>query len=469
MHLLTAGGDVMHESDVIIVGSGQAAKPLAVRLARVGRRVVQFEAVALGGTCINTGCTPTKTMIASAHAAHVARTAGRLGVHARAVEVDLGQVVDRKDAVVRSWRAGIEAALAAAGERVRLVRQHARFVGDRTLEAGGERYHAPVVILDVGARAATPSLRGLDKVPWLDNASLMALRRVPEHLVIVGGGYIGCEMGQMFRRFGARVSIVHSGAHLLTKEDPDIADALEGVFTAEGIDVALRSSGVEATSDGDGVALRLADGRTIRGSHLLVALGRRANTDSLGCEAGGVRLDPRGNIVADEYYATSAPGVYAVGDALGGPQFTHTSWDDHRLLFDILTKPDAPRRPRSERLVPYSVFTDPQVAGVGLNETSARARGIKYQVATIPMADVARAIEVDETAGLMKVLVDPSGERILGAFIVGAEAGELIHVFISLMQAGASPRAMVDAEFVHPTFSEGLQTLVMKLPKYALS
>ncbi len=459
----------MRESDVLIVGSGQAAEPLATRLARAGKRVVLFEAVALGGTCINTGCTPTKTMIASARAAHVARTAARLGVHVRAVEVDLAQIVDRKDAVVRAFRTSIDAAFSLADERLRLVRQHGRFVSKLTIEAGGERYHAPVVVLDVGARAATPSLQGLDKVPWLDNASLMALRRVPEHLVIVGGGYIGCEMGQMFRRFGARVTIVHSGAHLLSREDPDIADALEGVFTAEGIDLALRSSGVEVAPDGEGVALRVTDGRTIRGSHLLVALGRRANTDSLGCEAGGVRLDPKGNIVADEYYATSAPGVYAVGDVLGGPQFTHTSWDDHRRLFDILMKPDAPRQARSARLIPYSVFTDPQVARVGHSEQSARAQGIPYQVATMPMADVARAFEIDEKAGLMKVLVDPGAERIVGASIVGAEAGELIHVFVSLMQAGASPRAMVDAEFIHPTLSEGLQTLVMKLPRYALS
>lgn len=459
----------MHETDVLIVGSGQAAKPLATRLARAGRRVVLFEAVALGGTCINTGCTPTKTMIASARAAHVARAAARLGVHVRAVEVDLGQVVDRKDAVVRAYRSSTEAALVAAGDRVRIVRQHARFVGDRTLEAGEERYHAPIVILDVGARAATPSIQGLDKVRWLDNASIMALRRVPEHLIIVGGGYIGCEMAQMFRRFGARVTIVHAGDHLLSNEDADIASALEGVFTAEGIDLALRTAGKEVAPDGDGVAVGLTDGRILRGSHVLVALGRRANTEALGCEAGGVRLDPRGNIAADEYYATSAPGVYAVGDCIGGPQFTHTSWDDHRRLFDILMKPDVPRQPRSARLVPYTVFTDPQVGTVGDNERRARARGIRYQVASMPMADVARAYEVDEKAGLMKVLVDPNADRILGATIVGAEAGELIHVFVSLMQAGASPRAIVDAEFVHPTFSEGLQALVMKLPRYALS
>ena len=251
----------MQESDVIIVGSGQAAPPLATRFARAGRRVVLFEAVAQGGTCINTGCTPTKAMIASARAAHVARTAGRLGVHARAVEVDLAQIVDRKDGIVRSFRAGIEASLAAAGERIRVVRHHARFVGERTLEAGGERYRAPLVILDVGARPATPRIEGLSTVSWLDNASLMALRRVPDHLVVLGGGYVGCEMAQMFRRFGARVTIINSGEHLLGREDGDIAAALEGAFTSEGIDLALRSTAVRVAPDAGGVAASLADGR----------------------------------------------------------------------------------------------------------------------------------------------------------------------------------------------------------------
>jgi pyruvate/2-oxoglutarate dehydrogenase complex dihydrolipoamide dehydrogenase (E3) component len=461
----------MQDSDVIIVGSGQAAKPLAIRFARTGRRVVLFEAASLGGTCINTGCTPTKTMVASARAAHVARNAGRLGVQVRSVELDLGHVVDRKDAIVRAFRGSIETALAST-PNVRVVHHHARFVGDRTLEANAERYRAPIVVLDVGARAATPALEGLQRVPWLDNAAVMQLRRVPEHLVILGGGYIGCEMGQMFRRFGSHVTIVHDGEHVLSREDADVAASLEGVLRAEGIEILLRSAAVEVspdTPDSRRIAVRLAGGGEVRGSHLLVALGRRANTDGLGCEAGGVRLDPKGNIVADEFYATTAPGVYAVGDVLGGPQFTHTSWDDHRRLFDILTKPDGARTPRSQRLIPYTVFTDPQVACVGLKERTAKARGIPYEVVTMPVADIARAIEIDETDGLLKLLVDPSGDRILGVALVAPEAGELLHVFVALMQAGASPRAIVDPQFVHPTMAEGVQALVMRLPKYALT
>jgi pyruvate/2-oxoglutarate dehydrogenase complex dihydrolipoamide dehydrogenase (E3) component len=455
--------------DVILVGSGQAANPLAARLAALGKRVVLFERGELGGTCSNTGCTPTKAMIASARAAHVARTAGRLGVRATHVAIDFEAVVARKDAIVQRWRDGVSARFARAGERLRVVRHHARFVGDRTLEAGGERYHAPVVVLDVGARTAVPPIRGLSDVPWLDNRSALGLRRVPERLLVLGGGYIGCEMGQMFRRFGAEVTIVQKSNHLLPKEDDDIAAPLEQAFRDEGIELKLGTAAREVARQGEGVAVTLSDGSRVQGSHLLLALGRRPNTDDLGCEAGGVRLDDRGNVVAGEDYATSAPGVFAVGDVLGGPQFTHTSWDDHRLLFDVLTRPDAPRRRRTERIVPYTVFTDPQLASAGLNEREARARGVACEVATMPFGEIARAIEVDETAGFMKVLIDPGSERILGVSLVGVEAGELLHVFTPLMQAGAPARTMVDMEFVHPTFAEGLQSLVMRLPRYALT
>lgn len=458
----------MQEADVILVGSGQAAMPLATRFAAAGKRVVLFERGELGGTCTNTGCTPTKSMIASARAAHVARTCARLGVRTGPVTVDLGEVVSRKDAIVRRWRESIAARLAAAGDRLRVVREQARFVAERTLEAGGERYRAPIVVLDVGARAAVPPVKGLSGVSWLDNRTVMALRQLPRRLVVLGGGYIGCEMGQMFRRFGSEVVIVHHGEHLLSREDDDVAASLQQVFRDEGIELKLRAAAVEVGNEGDGIFVTLSDGARVRGSHLLVATGRRPNTDDLGCDAGGVRLDPRGYVVADDFYATSTPGVYAVGDVLGGPQFTHTSWDDHRLLFDLLMKPGAPRRRRTERIVPYTVFTDPQVAAVGLNEREARRRGVRHETATMPFGAIARAVEVDETAGTMKVLFDPASETILGASLVGAEAGELLHVLVVLMQAGATARAIVDAEFVHPTFAEGLQSLVMRLPQYAL-
>ncbi len=455
------------EADALIVGSGQAGVPLAARLAAAGKRVVIFERGDLGGTCVNVGCTPTKTMVAAARAAHVARTAGRLGVQVTNVEVDLARVVDRKDAIVARWRSGVERRLQGAGEGPRLVRGHARFVAPSTIECAGERFTAPAVVLDVGARPKVPAIDGLGAVSFLDSAGIQRLREQPSHLVVLGGGYIGCEFGQMFRRFGAEVTIVDRHEHLLAREDTDVSAALEGALQAEGIALELGTevTGVRQDADG-GKVVRLASGREVVGSHLLVAVGRRANSDGLGCDLAGVSLDAHGFVVVDEEYATSAPGVYAVGDVTGGPQFTHVSWDDHRVLFERLM--GRPSRPRSRRHVPFTVYTDPQVAGVGPSEREARSRGLSLEVATMDFGAVARAVETDETAGTMKVLLDSQTERVVGARIVGAEAGELIHVFVTLMEAGASPRAIVDAEFVHPSFAEGVQSLVMKLPRYAL-
>jgi pyruvate/2-oxoglutarate dehydrogenase complex dihydrolipoamide dehydrogenase (E3) component len=310
-------------------------------------------------------------------------------------------------------------------------------------------------------------VRGLREVPWLDNRRLMELREVPSHLVVMGGGYVGCELAQAYRRFGAAVTMVEPGAHLLGHEDVEASDAIEGVFRDEGIALHLGTR-VEEISGGAGrVALRLSTGAVLEGSHLLVATGRRPNTDDLGCDAAGVALDARGFVSVDDHYRTSAPGVYAVGDCAGGPQFTHAAWDDHRLLFDVLA--GRPGRGRKDRLVPYTAYTDPQVAGVGLTEREAREKGVSHEVATMPFAQVARAVETGEQAGVLKVLVDPATERIVGASIVGAEAGELIHVFAALMQAGATARAIVEMEAVHPSFAEGVQAVVMRLGRYALS
>jgi pyruvate/2-oxoglutarate dehydrogenase complex dihydrolipoamide dehydrogenase (E3) component len=309
-------------------------------------------------------------------------------------------------------------------------------------------------------------LPGLDRIPFLDNASVMDLPQLPEHLVVLGGGYIACEFGQMFRRFGVPVSIVHRGEHLLSREDPDVAQALEEVFRREGIELFLNAAARQVEPEGSGLRLDLADGRTVRGSHLLVATGRHPNTDDLGCEAGGIERGERGEIVVDDHYKTSADGVFAVGDVIGGPQFTHTSWDDHRLLFDVLAGREV--RSRHDRLIPYSIFTDPPLARVGLSETEAQQRGISYERARLPYERIARAIEVDETAGLMKLLIDPATEKILGATLVGLDAGELIHIFVALMQAGSSARPLAEAQAVHPTLAEGVQSLVMSLKRYAL-
>ena len=453
-------------ADVLVIGSGQAGVPLAVRMAAAGKRVILAERANLGGTCINVGCTPTKTMIASARAAHVARTAGRLGVRAGAVEVDLAAVVDRKEAMVRRWREGVQRRLEGAGERLTVVHGHARFVGERRIEVGGEVHEAGIVVINTGARPAVPPIEGLDQVPWLHNGTAMQVRELPGHLAVLGGGYIGCEFAQMFRRFGARVTIVDHDEHLLGREDVDVSAEIEAVFRREGIDLRPRAEVERVSGRAGDIALRLAGGEELHASHLLVATGRRANTDDLGCEAGGVALDAKGFVRVDDQYKTTAPGTYAVGDVNGGPQFTHTAWDDHRILFDLLLGRSS--RGRSGRAIPYTVFTDPQVAGVGLSEREARARGIPFELASIPFGNVARAIEVDEPAGILKVIYDPGRDRIIGARIVGAEAGELIHVFVTLLQADVSPRAIVDAECVHPTFAEGVQSVVMKLKEYAI-
>jgi pyruvate/2-oxoglutarate dehydrogenase complex dihydrolipoamide dehydrogenase (E3) component len=321
------------------------------------------------------------------------------------------------------------------------------------------------VIVNAGARPVVPSIPGLDAVPWLDNHRVMSLTELPRHLVVLGGGYIGCELGQMFRRFGSAVTIVDRNPHLLAREEAEVSESLESVFRVEGIELLLGVAVERVARAGEELVVH-AHGQEIRGSHLLVAVGRRANTDDLGCDAAGIALDARGNVIVDDRYQTSARGVYAVGDVTGGPQFTHSSWDDHRLLFDLLM--GRGRRGRGDRLVPSTVFTDPQVAHVGLREREARARGMRVEVAHLPFAEIARAIEIDETAGLMKLVIDAADERLLGATLVGAEAGELIHVFVALMQAGSSARPIVDAELVHPTLAEGLQTLVMQLPRYAL-
>jgi pyruvate/2-oxoglutarate dehydrogenase complex dihydrolipoamide dehydrogenase (E3) component len=453
--------------DLIIIGTGQAGVPLATRLAAAGKRVTIFERGNAGGTCVNVGCTPTKTLVASARAAHVARTAERLGVRVADVTVDFSAIMARKDGMVQRWRAGVEKHLAGAGEQLSLVRGHARFTSAHSVEANGQRYEAEQIVINVGARPALPKLDGLSDVPFLTSSTLLELRELPSHLLVLGAGYIACEMGQMFRRFGAAVTLVAPSKRMLPRENTELSAALAGVFENEGVELKLGQPVTSVARTDKGIELTLKDGTKLAGSHLLVATGRSANTGDLGCDVAGLKLDEHGQLLVNERYETTQKGVFAVGDCTPGPQFTHVSWDDHRVLYDVLTGKEA--RPRSQRLVPYTVFTDPQLAGVGLSEQTARERGFEVEVASLPFGNVARAIETDETAGVIQVVLDAKTERILGAFIVGVDAGELIHVFSTLMNSGASARTLVDAQFVHPTFAEGLQTAVMKFPRYALA
>ena len=465
------GRRTVNRFDVIVIGSGQGGVPFAARAATAGRKTLLIERAELGGTCVNRGCTPSKTMVASARAAHVARNAGRLGVQTGDVQVDLGTVVDRKNAIVRQWRDGIGRRLERAGDQHCLKRGHAKFIGPREIEVENERFTADIIVINTGARPAIPPVPGLDDVPYADSTSIMELRETPAHLIVLGGGYIGCEFGQMFRRFGAGVTIINRGSHIVDREDEDVSAALEDVFSAEGIDLFLDRQVVRVEGGGTDITVHLDEGPAVRGTHLLVAVGRVPNTESLGADAADIVLDGRGFITVDDRYQTNVPGVYAIGDVTGGPQFTHTSWDDHRILFDLLgidPARSAGQRTRADRLIPYTVFTDPQVARVGISEREAQAGGIAHEVAAMPFGHIARAIEMDETAGIIKVLIDPQTERILGAAIVGTEAGELIHVFIALMQAGATARAIVDAEMVHPALAEGLQSVLLRLDRYTL-
>lgn len=453
--------------DVIIIGTGQAGVPLATRLASAGKRVLIAERGRPGGTCVNAGCTPTKTLVASARVAHVARTAKRFGVNTGEVTLDFSAVMAREHAIVKRWRDGVEKHLAGASQALRLERGHAKLVGERTVAVNGARFSAENVVLNVGARPTRPSLAGLNDVPALTSTGMLELTTLPKHLLVLGAGYIACEFGQMFRRFGAEVTLSAPSTRLLSHEDPAASDALRGVFESEGIRLELGKRAERVSRVGEDVELTFADGSKLRGSHLLLATGRTPNTHDLGCDAAGVKLGDDGKIIVGERYETSAPGIFAVGDCTPGPQFTHVSWDDHRVLFDILT--GKPARLRNDRIVPYAVFTDPQVAGVGVTEAQAKERGIPHEVATMPFGNIARAIETDELAGNIKLLIDPETEHFLGVSIVGADAGELIHVFSVLMQAKVSARAIVEGEFVHPTFGEGLQSAVMKLPRYALT
>ena len=455
----------MRETDCIILGTGQAATPLAGKLVAAGKRVVIIERGEVGGTCVNFGCTPTKTLIASAKAAHGARTAGRLGVRTGDVVVDFPAVVARKDGMVKRWQAGVQKRLAANPELLTLVKGHGRFVGERTVEVAGERYRGETVVIDVGARPRMPEVKGLNRVPTLDNASLMALTELPGHLLTLGGGYIGCEFAQAFRRFGAKVTMTDPNPHLMSALDPEASEAIERVFRDEGIELCLGLPVTEVRGRAGEVTLVLADGRTVSGTHLLVATGRTPNTNDLGCEAGSITLDARGYITVDEKFRTSAAGVYAVGDCTGEPAFTHVAWDDHRILADVLLGRGNPR-PRSHRHIPFAVFTDPQIAGVGLTEKEATAKGVPYEVARYAFSSVARAIETDELPGMFKLLVNPADETILGATFVGSEVAELIHVVIALMEAKASARAIVDSEAVHPAFAEGIQSALMSLPRF---
>jgi pyruvate/2-oxoglutarate dehydrogenase complex dihydrolipoamide dehydrogenase (E3) component len=446
--------------DAIIIGSGQAGNPLSYRLAEVGWQVALVERAHVGGTCINTGCTPTKTMVHRAQIAHYARNASRWGVRTGNVKADLATIVAQKDKVVASFRGGVQKKIG-LHSNVHLYQGDARFTNARQVQVGDNLLESDKIFIDTGGRPNIPDIPGLDPAGVLTNESLMELKELPEHLIVLGGGYIGLEFGQMFRRFGSRVTILHNQAQIVPREDPEIAAELQKILEGEGIEFRLniRVTRVEQTKGKVKVSVAGADEPlTISGSHLLAAAGRRPNTNDLGLDKAGVDTDKFGFIRVNSRLETSVPGIWALGDVKGGPAFTHISYNDFQIIDANLTQ--GKNLTIENRIVPYCIFTDPQLGGVGMTEKEARSAGRKLKIGSIPMSHVARAIERDETAGLMKVIVDASNDRILGAAILGSEGGELVHVLYTLMLGNLPYTLLKGAVYIHPTLAEGFFTLL---------
>lgn len=446
--------------DAIIIGSGQAGNPLAYGLADLGWSVALIEKKYLGGTCINVGCTPTKTMVHRAQVAHYARNAARWGVNASNVNADLAKIVAQKDEVVLSFRAGRQKQMDKR-PKLRLYRDHARFVGPHQLQVGTELLESEKIFIDTGGRPHIPPIPGLDTVPYLTNESLMQLTAVPEHLLVLGAGYIGLEFGQMFCRFGSRVTILHHGPQIVSREDSEIAAELQKALEAEGMQFVMNTRTSRAQVHGGSVTLSCEEDSgtsSITASHLLIATGRTPNTDDLGLDKAGIATNKDGSIKVNGRLETNVPGVWALGDCKGGPAFTHISYNDFQIVYANLV--EGKNLTAGNRLVPYCVFTDPQLGGVGMTEKEARAKGLKLKIGKCPLTHVARAIERGETAGLMKLVVDASNDRILGASILASEGGELVQILGTLMLANQPYTLLKGAVYIHPTLAEGFFTLM---------
>ncbi len=454
--------------DAIILGSGQAGNPLAVALAAKGKRTAMIERAKVGGTCVNYGCTPTKTMVASAEVASLARRAGEYGVSVGDVSVDMPAVRERKRGIVKRWREGSEKRLKQS-ELIDVIYGEGSFLGPKQvrvrLNDGGERtLTAELIVLDTGLTANVPQLDGLESVPYLDNVSVMELDALPEHLLVLGAGYIGLEFGQMFRRFGSRVTVIEHGKQLLKQEDRDIAEAVANILTEDGVEILLEAKGESAVVSGKGVRLTVkvkGESRNLEGTHLLVATGRKPNTEMLNLNAAGIVTDERGYITVNDKLETGVPGVYAVGDVNGGPAFTHISYDDYRVLKSNLL--EGGNRTVAGRLLPYCVFIDPQLGRVGLSEREARAQGKKVRIARLPMTSVARAMETGRSRGFMKALVDPQTDEILGAAILGDNGGEVMSMIQIAMMGKLKYSALQSAVLAHPLLAESLNNLFSNL------
>jgi pyruvate/2-oxoglutarate dehydrogenase complex dihydrolipoamide dehydrogenase (E3) component len=455
--------------DALVIGSGQGGTPLSRALAQAGRKTALVEREHVGGTCVNEGCTPTKTMVASAKTAYVDRRSEAYGVQNGPVTVDMVKVRQRKRDIVESFRSGNERRIEAT-EGLDLLMGEARFTGPQELEVrlnGGEaiQLSADNIFINVGARPANPPVEGLDSIPTLNSTTIMELDEVPEHLLVLGGGYVGLEFAQMFRRFGSEVTVVELGKQLLGREDADVAEAVAEIMRDEGLEVLLGTQAERAEQSDDGkirLTVQTPDGeRVLEGSHLLAAAGRPPNTDALNLEAAGVETDKRGFVKVNERLETNVPGIYAMGDVKGGPAFTHISYDDFRIIRTNLL--EGGYASIADRLVPYTVFIDPQLGRVGLSESEAYEQDRNIRVAKMPMTYVARALEMDESRGFMKAVVDADTDQILGCAVLGIEGGEIMAMMQIAMMGEVPYTALRDAVFSHPTLAESLNNLFAAL------
>ena len=446
--------------DAIIIGAGQAGPPLAGRLTEAGMKVALFERKLFGGTCVNTGCIPTKTLVASAYAAHLARRARDYGVSTGAVAVDMKAVKARKDMVSGQARNGVESWLEGM-ERCTLYRGRARFVSPHEIQVGTDRITAKQIFINVGGRALVPNLPGIDRVTTLTNTSILELDTLPQHLVIVGGSYVGLEFAQMYRRFGAQVTVVEMAPRLIAREDEDVSAAVKEILEAEGIAVRLNAECIRFEPQGAEIAVGVecASGPPeVAGSHVLLAVGRRPNTDDLGLDTAGVETDARGYITVDDELRTSAPGIWALGDCNGRGAFTHTAYNDFEIVAANLL--DGERRRVSDRILGYALYIDPPLGRAGMTEAQARATGRPLLVGRRPMTRVGRAIEKGETLGFMMAIADAGTQQILGAAILGTGGDEAIHGILDAMNARVPYAVLQWAVPIHPTVSELIPTLL---------
>lgn len=448
--------------DAIVIGAGQAGPALCARLDREGLRTALIERKLLGGTCVNVGCVPTKTLVGSARAIHMARRGAEYGFSAGEVRVDLAAVKARKDGVVKHSTDGLEAWIGGM-KNVTLVRGQARFTAPRALAVGERILRADRVFLNVGARALVPDIPGVRAVPFLTNSTMMELDRVPDHLLVVGGSYIGLEFAQMYRRFGSKVTVLERSGKLLPREDDDVVAEIRAMLEREGIAVHTGAESLAVRGSGERISIAFS-GKSVEGSHLLLAVGRVPNTGDLGLREAGIEADARGYVKVDEQCRTSAEGVWCMGDANGRGAFTHTSWNDYEIVAANLFDGDA--RKISDRIACYALFIDPPLGRVGMNEAEAKASGRSLLRAKMPMARVGRAREAGETQGFMKVLVDADSREILGAAILGLNGDEIVHSLLDVMYARKPYTIISRAVHIHPTVTELVPTLLQQLKPF---